>query len=102
MSQFMTERTTSGNRQVKDDVEAHRYEIDVDGQIATLAYQRRDSAIALIHTEVPVALRGRGLADGLAGFALDRARAAGLRVIPVCPFVKAYLKRHPDYQSLAQ
>ncbi|MDE3155178.1 MAG: N-acetyltransferase, partial [Acidobacteriota bacterium] len=58
--------------------------------------------LVLVHTEVPPALRGRGLADRLAAAALDYARAHHLAIVPVCPFVKKYLTRHPGDQSLVR
>jgi predicted GNAT family acetyltransferase len=87
---------------VRDNPGAQRYEVESDGWMGILKYEPRPGAIALIHTEVPPALRGRGLADLLARFALEKARADGLRVIPICPFVKAFIKRHPEYQPLVQ
>ena len=80
---------------VVDNRRANRYEITVRGDTAVLVYERRPGAIALIHTEVPPALRGQHLGDRLAKTAIDEARAGGLRIIPICPFVKAYLQKHP-------
>jgi hypothetical protein len=96
----MTDEVPAPSIPVRDVPARHRYEALVDGAVAVLAYQRRPGAIALIHTEVPPALRGHGLADQLATAALDAARAEGIKVIPICPFVKQFLQRHPEYQSL--
>lgn len=87
---------------VRDNQEAHRFEVIQNGQLARLDYQRQPDAIALVHTEVPEALRGSGLAPALAKFALETARRENLRVIPICPYVQAYLKKHPEYQSLVR
>jgi predicted GNAT family acetyltransferase len=84
---------------VRDDPEASRFELDVDGQVAFLEYRRRPGAIVLAHTEVPPAFRERGLASALAKAALEAARVEGLRVIATCPFVKAYLRKHPELAS---
>ena len=81
---------------VIDNREAQQFEIHVDGETAFLAYQRSDSALTLVHIEVPERLRGQHLAERLVVVALDSARAAGLRIIPVCPFVRAYLRKHPQ------
>lgn len=80
---------------VVDNRAAHQFEIDLDAQKAILVYQRGPKTIVLQHTEVPPAYRGRHYADALAKAALDSARAEGLHPIIMCPFVKAYVKRHP-------
>lgn len=81
---------------VRDNPEGSRFELSVDGQIAFLEYRRGTHSIILKHTEVPETLRGRGIGAVLAKAALDTARAEGLRVNVQCPFVKAYLEKHPD------
>jgi uncharacterized protein len=80
---------------VFDNAKASRYELNVDGQIATLVYARRAKAVVLVHTEVPSSLRGRGIASTLAAFAIDAARREGLLIVARCPFVRAYLRKHP-------
>jgi predicted GNAT family acetyltransferase len=79
---------------------ASRFEIVTDEGIAMLAYKRRGGELDLIHTEVPRALEGHGYAAALAAAALDDARRQGIKVIPICPYVKAYLARHPEYAEL--
>lgn len=81
---------------VVDNVTKNRFELSVNGETAYLLYERTNEALTLIHTEVPLALRGRHLGEALVEAALESARAAGLRVIAVCPFVKAYLRKHPN------
>jgi predicted GNAT family acetyltransferase len=79
----------------------HRFEIEVDGQVAGFIVYRPDGqALELVHTEVGEQFQGRGLAAQLARFALDQARAAGQKVIPSCEYVAAYLERHPQDQDL--
>jgi predicted GNAT family acetyltransferase len=80
---------------VVDHRAAHQFELVVDGQTAVLIYERKPDSLVLVHTEVPPSLRGRHIADILAKAALDAADAEGLSAVPVCPFVKAYLRRHP-------
>ena len=80
---------------VVDNRGGQRFELEVDGETAFLEYQRTDDALALIHTEVPERLRGRGLGERLVVTALEAGRADGLRIVAVCPFVRAYLRRHP-------
>jgi predicted GNAT family acetyltransferase len=80
---------------VIDNREANRFELAIDGQTAFLAYERTPDALRLIHTEVPEAFRGRGLGEMLVKAALDAGRAEGRSIVAMCPFVRAYLRRHP-------
>src|SRR5262249_62080176 len=73
-----------------------RFELPLEGQTAFLAYERTSDALTLIHTEVPPPLRGRHLGEALVEAALRAARSAGLRVVMVCPFARAYQRRHPS------
>lgn len=84
---------------VRNDAE-NRFEIHEGDQIAELAYEVRGDDIALVHTEVPPSLEGDGYGSALAKAALDYARAQHLRVIPSCPFVAGYIRRHPEYAEL--
>jgi uncharacterized protein len=77
-----------------------RYELSVEGQIAATYYSLADGVITFIHTEVPPELGGKGIASKLIRGALDQVRADGLKVIAQCPFVKAFIDKHPDYQDL--
>ena len=85
---------------VTDNDAAHQFEAQVDDQLARLVYERTGGRIVLIHTEVPDTLSGRGIGSRLARFALEDARARRLRVVPRCPFVRAYIERHPEYRGL--
>jgi len=77
-----------------------RLEIERDGHIAYLEYTLAGKVLQLIHSEVPSALRGQGLASELAHSALEWARDQGLKVDVVCPSVTAYLEKHPEYADL--
>ena len=79
---------------VTDNHEAHQFELVVEGHTAVLVYRRTPTSLILVHTEVPPPVRSRHLADTLAKAAIDTAHAEGLRVVAVCPFVKAYLRKH--------
>jgi predicted GNAT family acetyltransferase len=83
---------------VTDNRTRSRFELLVNGETAFLAYERTNDALTLIHTEVPAALRGLHFGDALVEAALRSARSAGLRIIAVCPFVKAYMRRHSSHQ----
>jgi predicted GNAT family acetyltransferase len=83
------------NADVIDNRDLGRFELVVDGETAFLQYERTAKALVLVHTEVPPALRGRHLADLLAKAAIARAHDEGRQVVAVCPFVKAYLRKHP-------
>lgn len=85
---------------VRNNEKAHQYEVEVDGEVAFIQYEPTANGIILIHTEVPEALEGHGIAAKLAQTALDDARAQGLAVIPLCPYVARYIRRHPDYADL--
>ena len=80
---------------VRDNRAASRFEVVIDSQVAFLRYERRPEGLALIHTEVPEPLRGRGLATVLAKAGIEAARAEGRSVIAICPVVRAYLRKHP-------
>ena len=85
--------STSGS--VTDNPTRKRFELSSNGQTAFLLYERTHGALTLIHTEVPPALRGHHVGEALVEAALRAARSAGLRIVAVCPFVKAYLRKHP-------
>jgi predicted GNAT family acetyltransferase len=76
--------------------ETDRFETRVGGQTAFLTFHRNGDRLALIHTEVPKELEGKGLASLLAKTALAYARDNDLTVVPICEFVQSYLERHPD------
>ena len=80
----------------------HRYELAVDGHIAATYYEIADGVITFIHTEVPPELGGKGIGSKLIKGALDQVRADGLKVIAQCPFVRAYIEKHPEYADLLQ
>ena len=85
---------------VRDNQDESRYEVELDGDLGMIVYRLRGSTITFTHTEVPEAFEGRGIASTMARFALDDARARGLRVQPLCPFVAGYIRRHPEYADL--
>jgi predicted GNAT family acetyltransferase len=83
--------------QVVDDPAASRFMIEADGRVAELVYQLEDGdRLLLIHTGVPRALEGRGFGSMLVAAAIDEARRRGLTVVPLCPFARDWLARHPE------
>jgi predicted GNAT family acetyltransferase len=82
---------------VRDNAVEHRYELVRDGEVlGFVTYRPRGEALVLEHTEVDPARRERGLGTRLVQGALDDLRARGIRVVPLCPFVRAYLDRHTE------
>lgn len=86
--------------QVRDHPQKFRFELRVGDETAVAMYQRRGHIIVFTHTLVPAALEGQGVASRLIGAALDAARAASEQVVPLCPFVAAYIRRHPEDRAL--
>jgi predicted GNAT family acetyltransferase len=81
---------------VTDNTEASRLEIHADGDMAELIYRTRAGRLVLIHTEVPDSLGGRGLGGQLVLAAIGKATGEGLTIVPLCPFARGWLERHPD------
>jgi predicted GNAT family acetyltransferase len=78
-----------------------RYEIEVDGEVAGfLMYRREPDVLELVHTDVDPKWEGQGVGAALVKGALDDVRARDLKVRPYCPFVAAYIKRHPEYEDV--
>ncbi|MBX3513693.1 MAG: N-acetyltransferase [Xanthobacteraceae bacterium] len=86
--------------EVRDNPERHQFEMHVDGHTALAAYRLTPGTITFTHTEVPKELGGRGIGSQLAKGALDQVRTRGLKVVPLCPFIKAYIEKHAEYQDL--
>lgn len=87
---------------VVDNAAASRFEAHTpSGEVAAFAaYTKSDTAVTFTHTVVQPAFEGKGVGSALAAAALDAVRAAGLAVVPRCPFIKAYIDRHPEYADL--
>lgn len=93
--------TDPSQLEIRQNPEAGRFEIDLgDGASAFVEYRIDGQNILLTHTEVPEAYEGRGIGSHLARHVLDYARTEGYRVQALCPFIAAYVERHPEYQSI--
>jgi len=86
--------------EVRNNTAFNRFELDVDGHLAVSYYRLAPGVITFTHTEVPPALGGRGVGSTLVRGALDLVRAQGLKVVSKCPFVSAYLGKHPEFNDL--
>jgi predicted GNAT family acetyltransferase len=87
--------------EIRDNTELRRYEILDGGQVAGFAdYRLHDGRLVLPHAEIDSEHGGVGLGSRLARFVLDDARARGLPVVPLCPFIASYIESHPEYLDL--
>lgn len=95
--------TTTDGRDVeltRDDVQ-RRFVARVDGEVAAIAeFLQTPDLIVFTHTETDPRFEGQGVASQLIRWALDQTRVRGFSVLPTCPFVAAYVGRHPEYQDL--
>jgi predicted GNAT family acetyltransferase len=93
--------TRSPEIAVQDKPDELRYELILDGAVVgEILYRRTREALALVHTEVAPSLEGQGLGARLVAGALDDIRARNLHVIAICPFVRRYIRHHPEYNDL--
>ena len=79
---------------------AKQFEMEVDGQKAVIVYSEHHFTITLLHTEVPPALEGKGVATAIIEKTLSYLEKNHFRLIPLCPFVVAYIKRHPEWKMI--
>jgi uncharacterized protein len=85
---------------VRDNEARQRFELEVEGHVAFADYRRQGDVLYLPHVEAPTALRGKGVASRLMAGVMERVRADGLKVVPVCSYARAWLRRHKDHQDL--
>jgi predicted GNAT family acetyltransferase len=78
----------------------HNFELFVDGHRAFIDYQQKGDKIFLIHTEVPVELEGKGVAAAMVEKAFKYIEAHNLKMVPYCPYIKGFLKHHPEWDRL--
>jgi predicted GNAT family acetyltransferase len=85
---------------IRDNKEAGRYEFDLKGGVAFADYRLAPGVVTVTHTEVPQALRGRGMGAKLSSAVLDHIRSQGLKVIPRCGYFAGFIRDHPEYHDL--
>ena len=85
---------------IAHDPASQRFTTEVDGLTAYLEYEQADGAMVIIHTIVPAAIGGRGIAGDLVRTAFEYARAEGLKVDPRCSYSDAWMRKHPEYEAL--
>jgi predicted GNAT family acetyltransferase len=87
--------------EIRDNREKQRFEADLgDGTVAIADYELSADRIIFTHTHVPPQHEGKGIGSAVIRFALNSARERGLKVVPICPFFAAYIRRHPEEQDL--
>lgn len=94
--------STAAHDTVTDHPDRARYEMPVDGGVAFALYREEPGARVIFHTETPLPLRGRGIGARLVRGVLDDIAARGLKVVPRCPFVAAFIADHPEYRALVR
>jgi len=85
---------------IRNNTAESRFELDVEGYTALIYYRMEPGVITLVHTEVPPELSGRGVGSRLVRGVLEEVRALGLKVVAKCPFVSAYMGKHPEFNDL--
>lgn len=86
--------------EVRDNTARHRFELEVDGQIALADYRRNGDTLMITHVETPPALQGGGVAAKVMDGVVAAAREGGLKIMPVCGYAAAYMRRHKEHADL--
>lgn len=86
--------------EVKDNENARQFEARIDGHLAKVEYMMGGDRIFLTHTEVPPALEGKGIASALVEKVLQIVDERKLKMVPLCPYVATYLRKHPEWKRL--
>jgi uncharacterized protein len=98
---MMSSPAQEGKLELVDRADQNRYELTLAGaRIGTTSYAVRDGKIIIPHTEIDPRHGGRGLGSQMVRRVLDDVRARGLVVVPMCPFVADFIRRHPEYADL--
>ena len=87
---------------LNNNIKEHRFEMPVGEYIAFIEYQEKPEYIALIHTEVPEALEGQGIAAILVEKVLTFIQEQGKKILPLCSYVQHFLSKHPEWNTLVR
>ncbi|MEI9892106.1 MAG: GNAT family N-acetyltransferase [Caulobacteraceae bacterium] len=87
--------------QVRDNRDLQRFELPVDGQVVFANYRRQPGRLVITYVEAPPELRGTGAAGRLMQGVIEAARAEEVKVLPLCPYARAWMQRHPEHKDLA-
>ncbi len=91
------------NLQIINKKEENRFEMNLGEKTALIQYKKNsDGALNLYHTEVPAEYEGKGVGSQLVKQTLEQIKAEGKKIVPSCPFVAVYIKRHPEYQTMVK
>jgi predicted GNAT family acetyltransferase len=85
---------------IRDNAERSRYELEIDGQIVFANYRRDGGILSILHVEAPPALRGSGAAGRLMQGIVETARGTGAKIVPLCGYADAWLRRHREFAGL--
>ncbi len=86
--------------EVRNNTDAGRFEVQLGDKLGLIKYHKLGSDYRLVHTEVPPGYEGQGIAARMAYVALETIKAEGARIVPDCPFIQSYLRRHREYEPL--
>ena len=87
---------------ITDNTDTQQFETPVNNDLAFISYRYEHGKLALMHTEVPEEAEDKGVAAALAEFAFEQARQQQRKVLVFCPYISAYLKRHPEHSELVE
>lgn len=90
----------SSNYQLNNNPEKRHFYIEVGDKVAYIQYIDHPEKIFLVHTEVPVGLEGQGIGSTLVKLVLEHLKEQETPVVPLCPFVAAYIKKHPEWKAI--
>jgi predicted GNAT family acetyltransferase len=93
--------TDANSVEVVDNEAASRLEVQADAGLAELVYRKNGNRLVLVHTEVPEALGGRGIGGQLVQAAISKAVETGMTIVPLCPYARSWLERHPEEAAKA-
>jgi len=87
---------------IKENKEKKRFEVEVEveNKLALIEYIRAEDKMYLTHTEVPSELEGKGIASSMAKQVLQQIKDEDLKLVPLCPFIASYVKRHPEWKEI--